>query len=513
MRRLLPSGLRGRLVAAILLVAVVVLTGSFFALHQATGAEIRSGIDDRLRADLNEFQASPAGRSRTPGELERRGRAFIAGQGYHPDSRIFVIAPRGRPVVTDQGNLIREERSEGAAERDREGDAGPEPRSSIDLFSTPAGLASMDLNGGGALRVLTEPVTAGRRPIGSFRVAESLGQVGFAQGSLRDILLIVGAIALVVLVGATLWIAALIARPLVRIARFAAEIDAQDLDQRLRTDGGPKEVRILAGSFNRMLDRLQAAIKREREFVADASHELRTPVTIAHGELDLLRRDASGDERERLDVVRRELQRMERLITEMLSLAAQESGEALRREPVEIADLLADLRRDAPLLGPRRFEIADLDGTVDADLDRLTQVFRNLLANAVAHTEAGGEIRLEAEPRGDRVRFTVTDSGPGFPPGEADRLFDRFYRSGQSRARNGDGSGLGLAIARAIVEAHGGRIWATGGADQGASISFELPAYRPHSSGAKAKRSANQALTTASSRSETFDASSTHRFE
>ena len=286
------------------------------------------------------------------------------------------------------------------------------------------------------------------------------------------------------LIGATLWIATLIARPLVRIARFAAAIDAEDLDQRLETEGGPKEVRVLAGSFNHMLDRLQAAIKREREFVADASHELRTPVTIAHGELDLLRRDASDDERERLDVVRRELQRMERLITEMLSLAAQESGEALRCEPVQISDLLADLRRDAPLLGPRRFEIADLGGTVDADLDRLTQVFRNLLANAVAHTQPEDEIRLEAEPWGDRIRFTVSDSGPGFPADEAGRLFDRFYRSGESRARNGSGSGLGLAIARAIVEAHGGRIWAAGRSDRGAAINFELPGYRRESDAA-----------------------------
>jgi signal transduction histidine kinase len=390
-----------------------------------------------------------------------------------------VISAGGR-TVTNQNELVSEELGEGELEREQEAEGDSSPARSAMLLSAPDGLASVDLTGGGVLRVLTEPVAANGRDIGSFRVAESLDQVGFAQRSLRNTLLIVGGVALLVLVLATLWIATLTVRPLRRMADFAAGVSTDDLANRFEA-GGPEEVTSLARSFNRMLDRLQATFEREREFVANASHELRTPLTIVHGELELARRDAGGEQRQRLDSIHGELQRMERLIEEMLTLAAQESGAALRRQPVEVTDLLADVRRDAPLLGARRYVFDDLGGTVDADPDRLSQVFRNVLANAVAHTEPDDEIYVVAQSRGDVVRFSVRDTGPGFAPTEADRIFDRFHRTDEARARHSDGAGLGLAIARAIVDAHGGRIWAETAAGEGATISFELRGYRPAS--------------------------------
>ena len=163
----------------------------------------------------------------------------------------------------------------------------------------------------------------------------------------------------------------------------------------------------------------------------------------------------------------------------MLTLASQDAEAGLRHERVDLSDLLSDLRRDLPLMGSRRYVVDDLGGTVEADPDRLAQVFRNLLSNAVAHTDDGGEITVRATPVGDHVRFEVTDDGPGFGPDEAERLFDRFYRSGTGRARDGGGSGLGLTIARSIVEAHGGsiRVVPSDGAS-GGRIVFELPRYR-----------------------------------
>ena len=475
-RRLLPTGLRGRLVAAIVVVTAIVLAGSFFALHRTTGADLNRQIDDQLQGDASEFAASPAVDAKTEGQLRRRARAFLAGQGYHADSRVFAIQVGSSPrdVVTNQPEAVVPEDEEGDESETVDGEdaAGG-------LLSTRPGLSTTDAPDGGRLRVLTEPIGPPAAPIGTFRVAQSLEPIGDSQSSLRSSLLIVGIVALAVLIAAALWIATVVARPLTRIAAFAAEIDTADLDRRLSEDDGPIEVRSLAHSFNRMLDRLQSAFDREREFVADASHELRTPVTIAQGELDLLRRSATEAEGERLEVVRRELKRMERLVAEMLTLASQDAEASLRHERVDLSDLLSDLRRDLPLMGSRHYVVDDLGGTVEADPDRLAQVFRNLLSNAVAHTDDGGEITVRATPVGDHVRFEVTDDGPGFGPDEAERLFDRFYRSGTGRARDGGGSGLGLTIARSIVEAHGGsiRVVPSDGAS-GGRIVFELPRYR-----------------------------------
>ena len=475
-RRLLPTGLRGRLVAAIVVVTAIVLAGSFFALHRTTGADLNRQIDDQLQGDASEFAASPAVDAKTEGQLRRRARAFLAGQGYHADSRVFAIQVGSSPrdVVTNQPEAVVPEDEEGDESETVDGEdaAGG-------LLSTRPGLSTTDAPDGGRLRVLTERIGPPAAPIGTFRVAQSLEPIGDSQSSLRSSLLIVGIVALAVLIAAALWIATVVARPLTRIAAFAADIDTADLDRRLSEDDGPIEVRSLAHSFNRMLDRLQSAFDREREFVADASHELRTPVTIAQGELDLLRRSGTEAEGERLEVVRRELKRMERLVAEMLTLASQDTEASLRHERVDLSDLLSDLRRDLPLMGSRRYVVDDLGGTVEADPDRLAQVFRNLLSNAVAHTDEGGEITVRATPVGDHVRFEVTDDGPGFGPDEAERLFDRFYRSGTGRARDGGGSGLGLTIARSIVEAHGGSIRVVP-ADRasGGRIVFELPRYR-----------------------------------
>jgi two-component system, OmpR family, sensor kinase len=476
--RRLPTSLRARLVGAILIVAVAVMAASFFALHQVTGADLRGQIDDQLQADLGEFQQSPAGHSQTEPELLRRARAFVAGQGYHADSRIFAIGigASGRPLVTNERDAIAAELAEQETTGDGDDAAGA-------LLGAPPGLATIAGPDQGGLRVLTEPIHGAGGQIGTFRVAQSLAPVGNAEDSLRNTLLVVGALAMIVLVAAALWIGSVLSRPLRRIAGFAAEVDTAGLGRRLTEREGPAEVRSLAHSFNHMLDRLQRAFAREREFVADASHELRTPVTIAQGELELLRRELGEADRDRVDVVRRELKRMERLISEMLALASEESDAPLRHEPVSVADLLADLRRDLPLMGPREYRVAAVDGTIEADPDRLAQVFRNLLQNAVAHTQPGGAVRVDAEPQGSSIRFEVHDDGPGFGPEEATRLFDRFYRSPAGRPRDANGSGLGLAIARSIVEAHGGRIWAEAtGQAGGATVAFELPGYRPEDS-------------------------------
>lgn len=473
--RLSPRSLRGRLVLAILLIAIAVLAGSFYALHEGTGADLNGEIDDQLSADAAEFGRSPAADSTDAPDLRRLGRAFIAQQGYHGDSRIFVIAvgDGSGVVITNEPNAVPDEGEEAVSEDPDGDDAG------AGILEAPDGLTTIGAPDGGRLRVLSVPIESANGRIGTFHVAQSLVPIGAAQGSLRDTLLIVGLVALLILIVAAAWISTLVARPLSRMADFAAALDTTGLDRRLAEDEGPSEVRSLARSFNHMLDRMQGAFDREREFVADASHELRTPVTIAQGELDLLRRELTPDEQRRLDPARRELKRMERLVAEMLTLASQESEGSLRDQDVDVSDLLSDLRRDLPLMGQRDYSVASLGGIVRADPDRLAQVFRNLLRNAVAHTDEGGRVEVLASVTGDRVRFEVTDDGPGFDAREAEHLFDRFYRTDGGRTRDEGGSGLGLAIARSIVEAHGGTIGAVPADGAGGGrVVFELPGYR-----------------------------------
>jgi signal transduction histidine kinase len=142
---------------------------------------------------------------------------------------------------------------------------------------------------------------------------------------------------------------------------------------------------------------------------------------------------------------------------------------------------LDDMARDLPLFGERNYFVEGPGGHLHADPDRLTQVLRNLIRNAVNHTTASGSVSLTAAGRGDWIEFTVSDSGPGIPPEQLEQIFERFHRTDEGRQRDRGGSGLGLPIARALVEAHGGRIWAESRPAEGATIRFELPGYEPPS--------------------------------
>jgi signal transduction histidine kinase len=269
-----------------------------------------------------------------------------------------------------------------------------------------------------------------------------------------------------------------------RMASIAGDVDAGELSTRMAPEG-PVEARRLAVSFNHMLDRLEEAFARQRAFVSDASHELRTPLTAIRGQIEVLSRARHTSSPEEVAataaVVTREVDRMGRLVGDMLLLAQADEGLAHDPRPTDVGPLLADavaglaggLQREIELRPPP-------PATVLADRDRIIQVIRNLVRNAVEHTEPGGSIRVSASPtENGSVRISVSDDGPGIPPAERDRIFVRFYRVEPSRDRRSGGTGLGLAIARAIVEAHGGRIWADQGPEGGARITFELPGYRP----------------------------------
>ncbi len=220
------------------------------------------------------------------------------------------------------------------------------------------------------------------------------------------------------------------------------------------------------------------AFARQRRFVSDASHELRTPLTAIRGQLEVLGRQRSPDSADvrRVEgLVGAELARIERLVEELLALARLDEGAPLRPRRLELTPFLRGFAEHdgdaAVVLGPSPA------GTLVADPDRLTQVLRNLAANARRHAGPAGRVEVSAEARGGRLTIRVDDDGPGIPPAERDRVFDRFHRSGAARDRDTGGSGLGLAIARSIVELHGGRIRVEDSPLGGARLCVELGGF------------------------------------
>ena len=308
--------------------------------------------------------------------------------------------------------------------------------------------------------------------------ASGVSPIEDAQSDLEKTLLIVGVATLVATLVAGYLLAARAAAPLRRFAATAAAVDSGDLSPRLDPGrGAPAELRTLAESFNHMLDRLDRAFAEQRRFASDASHELRSPLTAIRGQLEVLARSEQPDAAE----VRRvetltlaEMRRVERLVEDLLALARLDEGAGPARRPIAAAGFLRDLAATAP----GGVELGVLAaGQLEADPDLLAQVVRNLLENARRAAGPGGRVMLSSTGRGERLEIGVDDDGPGIPPAERERVFDRFYRSDVARDRASGGSGLGLAIAAAIVAAHGGRIGAGDSPLGGARLSLELPAF------------------------------------
>ena len=477
MRRWIPRGIRLRLVLAISAVSVAAVAASFFALHETTAANLRGRIDRELNEQYVEFQQKVLanGQARDPLTLQRAAGHFVASQRYHPEARIYVISPAGLPPVTNQTRIVDEELAESHVGNSESGEAG-----AGGVVSAGSGLTTVSTDETGKLRVLTEPVLVGGRPIGIFRVADPLTSVDQALASLRNRFIAVGLGALVLSVTIAIWLANLITRPLRRMAAVASAVDSGDLSHRIDYSGDD-EVGILAESFNHMLDRLEEGFRRQRGFVSDASHELRSPLTVLRGRIEQLAGRAGDREAvaAEADELMREVRRMERLTDDMLTLAKAERGGLVQRRRMPLDDFVDDLRRDLPLLGPRHYNVeSTLHGDLVADPDRLAQVIRNLVTNAVRHTSADGHIDVSISSANGAALFTVRDDGTGIEPDELDRIFDRFHRTDEGRSRAEGGSGLGLAIARAIVEAHGGSIVAESPPGHGATIRFLIPGYR-----------------------------------
>jgi signal transduction histidine kinase len=477
------GGLRTRLALAIAVILAVALGTAFVATYRGTGQQVRAQIDEDLVQDATEFEQQGI-----PFEIDRPGRIAKAAEQYLEDQtsfgatqRLYVVRVAGSGIFS---NLPELSPSEGSVEVDRIV-AGPrrESTEARALRTARLGFSTVTVDQE-ELRLYVISVERGGRRVAEIGVGEFAAAISRAQSGVARTFLFAGTATLLAAIALGFAFATRLSRPLRRMASTAAEVRAGDLSQRIGATSGHDEVRVLADAFDRMLDRLEDAFARQRGFVADASHELRTPLTVIRGQLEVLARQAAvsqEDVRHVDEVVRTEVLRMERLVDDLLLLARADEGELVRPMELDLAPFVTELFDGITLLAERRFELGSLpNGALRADEDRIAQVVRNLARNAIEHTGPGGLVRLTAtaQPNG-RLEIAVEDDGPGIPSDQRDRVFDRFHRMDAARARREGGAGLGLAIARAIVEAHGGRIHAGVSREGGARVAFELPGFRP----------------------------------
>jgi len=330
------------------------------------------------------------------------------------------------------------------------------------------------------LRVMTKPILIGSVYAGQIEVGTPLTVVDRAQYILLLVLLIgsVSAALLSILLGN--WIVRTALHPIDAVTATALQITlADDLSRRIPLEvPAGSEVGKLIQAFNETLERLEKLFTAQSRFLADVSHELRTPLTSIRGNVDLIRR--MGPDSESLDAVQSEVDRMIRLVGDLLLLSRAEAGNLpLAKTPVEIDTLLLEVLQQAIVLAQGKVEIriGNLEQTVViGDRDRLKQLLLNLVVNALQYTQAGGRVLLSLRVVDDFVHITISDNGPGIPPEELPHIFDRFYRVEKSRSRSAlGGSGLGLSIAQWIAQSHDGRIEVASEPGKGTTFSVWLP--------------------------------------
>ena len=283
---------------------------------------------------------------------------------------------------------------------------------------------------------------------------------------------IVAALALLMVTAIAAWVSGRLLSPLRTLRETADDISESDLSQRLPVTGND-DITALTRTFNGMLDRLEAAFVGQRQFLDDAGHELKTPLTVLRGHLELLDTGSPAEIAETRELLLDETDRMSRLVSDMLVLAKSDRPDFLTPRPVDLQQLTTDLVAKARGLGDREWL---LDGTADlkiqADEQRLTQAVLQLADNAVKHTHDGDAVAIGSSYDGTVARLWVCDTGPGVPAEDRAAIFERF---GRSAVPPGDeGFGLGLSIVAAIVRAHGGSV-AVEDADPGARFVISLP--------------------------------------
>lgn len=331
------------------------------------------------------------------------------------------------------------------------------------------------------MRVLSEPVLNNETVVGVLQVGLLADEVNEALRFTLELMGILAPIILLVVSVGGIWFARRALSPLVRISELAAEIEAQDLSRRIDPGLPRDEVGRLARTFNAMLDRLETAFRRQRQFTADASHELRNPLALLHSQIETALaspRQAEADQQV-LELLAQDVDRLSRISTALLALARSDAGAInLVRDNVDLTELIdVVVEQYGPLAteaGVTLFVDAE-SAQIVADEDRVVQLLVNLIDNALQHTPAGGWVTINCRADESGICLCISDTGSGIDPEHLPHVFERFYRADPARSSQRGGVGLGLNICKMIVEAHGGTIELMSEVEQGTTVKVHLP--------------------------------------
>src|ERR1700733_5501353 len=482
-RRLVPGGLRWRLAGWFAFVTLLCTVIVFVAVYGGTGTQLREQIDHEIAGDAAELAHNlMAADSKTPRQISNAATRYIADQPFSASSTLLFVLVPGIAPSTNRPELFGNPKPDNG---ETSSEQGEENRLSSLLLSAAAGYRTLSLPDVGDLRVLKRRIRVRSGLSVVVGVGEPLASVAHAQRGVARAFVLAGLLALACALLAAYLVGSRLSRPLRRMAAVATRVNAGELHPRMRDPGGQSDEGAgVAEAFAHMPDRLPEAFAGQRAFVADASHEVRTPLTVIRGQLEVLASQpepSAGEVRRVEGLVQAEIARISRLVDDLLLLAKTEQIEFLRVEQVDLPNYVGELWDGMSLLATRRFELGPIPaGKLRADLDRLAQALRNLVGNAIDHTATQhGLVRLQVQTLPGRIRFLVEDDGPGIPLDQRERVFHRFHRTDAARDRASGGTGLGLAIVRAIADAHGGTVTADSSPEGGARFTLELPSFTP----------------------------------
>ncbi|MBI5300821.1 MAG: HAMP domain-containing protein [Chloroflexi bacterium] len=466
--------IRLRLTLWYVLVLAVILVAFSGALYAILSFSLLGEVDRTLERRAGEVQTAADAALQVQSDLRLLRTRFVL-----PGADVFATPGVFVQVVSFDGTVV--SRSENLGDK-----VIQVSQAVLDRVKEGESVYVQLTSGGALLRVYVRPLTVRSQNIGAIEVAQSLQDT---YATLRRLAVVIvagigGALLLAFVIGALLAYSAL--APIDRMTQAARDIARKgDLTQRIEHKATGDELGRLAATFNEMLTRIEELFRVQQRFVADVSHELRSPLTAIRGNLDLLKRGAMEDPDERqtaLDAMESESARMQRLVQDLLLLAQADAGVKVRKDVVELDTLLLDVYGQARLTQSGvKVSLGNEDqAQVLGDADRLKQLLLNLVDNAIKYTPSGGEVKLSLERDSDWVRVAIADTGVGIPAQDVSRIFDRFYRVDKARsrdpsARSGGGTGLGLAICKWIAEVHGGRIEVQSEVGKGSTFTVWLP--------------------------------------